>query len=1306
MISRYFPKWVKRTVIYIFLVLLIGCTANDLPLSLIDYSGDGIQKKVPESTSAAPLWYEQTLKLPKSANGKNYLFERITSEEGLSQNIVHTIIQDSFGYIWIGTSDGLNRYDGYRFVIFRNDPDEPKSISNNNIWAIFEDKYNNLWLGTEEGLNLYDRKNDQFIRFYNDPDRPDSLSNNKVRSITEDDQGDLWIGTWGGGLNHYDRHQGIFIHYTYDIEKPNSLSDNFIKTIYGDSKGLVWVATSNGLNRFDPRTGRFTVFQRNRGSPRITSEFELDMVYQGDYGYYWSGKPTPLDVELSEVDPGLLSNNQIQAIIEDDKRRLWIGTAAGLDCLNLTSGRFDHYRYDSEDSSSLSSNMILSLFFDQNEVLWVGTNNGLNGFNEEVGKFTRYTYNSDDPADNHSIGNQIVNTIYQDLSGAYWIGTSGGGVNRFDPSTNQFVHNYHDPENPATINGNMVWSFEEDTNIGYWVGTSTGIDRYDVLRGLFKHYSFRLTDGQDQSAIQVYSIMKSNDTTVWAGTSRGLFRYDPISQEFVPFHSDSSDDSMNPGEMIILDVVEKPIGQLWLGTYGAGLIHLDVDSGQRKSYEFDQDDPNSLSSNLVGSLLVGSEDDLYIGTRGGGLNKYLPESDSFLRYTSDPNDPASLSENNINALFESSTGEIWIATMGGLNRFNRGEGTFDLFSDSDGLASNVVYGILEDNSGILWISTNNGITRYDPQESTYLSYTCKHGLQANEFNPGSTLLSNNGLLFFGGVNGFTVFDPSLLVKNTYIAPVRVTSLTQSGKEINLPNSLEFVDELTLDWPKNYFEFKVTVMNYIQREENRVAYKLSTLDDDWRLLEPYQTAAYENLPGGTYTLFLKGANNDGFWSEPIQVFPIRISAPFWETNAFRIGGVLLAAAVIMIVVQMRVRGVQRYNRILRAEVEERTKDIEKRRMVAEGLREILFRINSDQAIEDSLDFVVCQTNKLMHSQVALIFTIEETEEFKIVAYSSTTDFLLYDQINPESLQPDLKEWVARVRKSKKVFRVTVGRRLEKYLAETQTHFRVAPIYSLKTVLGALAVLETQGKAVNEEDIDLLRSLADQAGLALENSRLRANAEEMAVVTERNRIARDLHDAITQTLFSANLIAESLPNTWHKDISQGKQNILALQKLNRSALAEMRTLLLELRPDVITEISFSDLIEQMAATVRGRVDADVELDIRESVQLPANIHLNVYRIAQESITNIIKHAKAQHVNVKYSSKHYRRNGQSFIKVETEITDDGIGFEPENIYGVHFGVKDMYERAEGIGASLKISSQPGEGTHMKFAWKGKDS
>lgn len=1256
------------------------------------------------------LWAEVNQDFPKSPNGRNLFFERITTEQGLSQNVVRTILQDSFGYIWIGTDYGLDRYDGDEFKTYKHDPGDDSSISDNHIWSLCEDSRRNIWIGTDNGLNLFDRRRNLFIRFTYDVDNNQSISSNRIRSVIEDSNGIIWIGTWGGGLNRLDQKSGEFILYPTSDSGDEGISDKYVRIVYEDSKGLIWIGTSNGLSSLNPRSEKIITFQRNSAAAPEVYEHDIEMLYGDDLEYFRSRRPIPLDTNLPEEEPQYLSNNQIQALVEDDsERKIWIGTSGGLDCFDFNTGRFEHYRFNADDESSISSNIVLSLMVDQNGTLWVGTNNGINEFDDEENNFIRYGSNSRDPDSPKNISNPIVNTIFQDISGSIWIGTSGGGINRFDYSTDFFVHNFHDPDILESVSGNMVWSFEEDSDIGYWVGSGNGIDRYNILTGRFEHYPFEGFNPNSDLPIQVYTIFKSFNADVWAGTSNGIYIYNPADRDFRKYNIGQNQPSAALEiieEAIILDIAEGKPGKMWFATYGSGLVYLEIDTGFGKVYTTDQEDPDSISSNIVNSLLFTRLDEMFIGTRGGGLNWYIPENDRFKRYISNPGNLESISDNNINSLFESKDGKIWVATMGGLNRFDPLSGEFEVYSEVNGLPSNVIYGIVEDHRGDFWISSSNGISNFVTQSNEFKNYQFDHGLQSNEFNPGSAFISSDGMIFLGGINGFTLFRPDLFSLNPYVPPIIVSSFSQNREEVELPFSLEFTSSIELDWPRNYFEFKVSNLNFVQRDKNQIAYKLTPVDEDWIYTNSSMMHAYENLSGGSYSLLIKGSNNDGVWGNEISAFTIKINPPFWENQYLRLGGAAFLLIAIIVGVQARVHNVQRYSRILEKEVEERTRDIEKRRNVAEGLREILVRINSDLSISESLDFVACQTTRLIESPVAMIFSIEDSSKPRIIAYSESSESPLKVIVSEELVEKNLEEWADKIKKSRRIFRANVGSRLEQFLAEEQIYFRVVPIYSMKTVLGGLAVLETQTRQVDEEDLDLLKSLADQAALAMENARLRQATEEMAVISERNRIARDLHDAITQTLFSANLIAESLPQTLARDQKQGNESLKNLQELNKSALVEMRALLLELRPDVIKEISLSELLDQMAATLRGRAGVEVVLRLEEKYKLPEQVHLQMYRVAQEAITNIIKHSKARTVSIELKTNSNKRKGFRYRNVRMKISDDGIGFDKESIKGAHFGLKDMVERAEAINAAIHINSIVGKGTEIEVLWKGKES
>ena len=487
------------------------------------------------------------------------------------------------------------------------------------------------------------------------------------------------------------------------------------------------------------------------------------------------------------------------------------------------------------------------------------------------------------------------------------------------------------------------------------------------------------------------------------------------------------------------------------------------------------------------------------------------------------------------------------------------------------MPSTVVYGVVEDHSNNLWVSTNNGLAKISPDLDVKAVYRFSDGLQANEFNPGAAFKSSDGLVFFGGINGFSVFRPELIRPNSYIPPVILSSFTQNREEIPLETTPEDLGIIELKWPRNYFEFKLSDLNFIQRDKNRIAFRLEPLENDWTITNSNVHQAYENLDGGTYTLLVKGSNNDGIWGGEVSALTIEIMPPFWERRGVQMGGGLAILLLLIAGVQLRVRNVQKYTHVLEKEVNDRTSDIEKRRKLAEGLREILLRINSNLSLAEILDFVVCQTTKLAETGLAFIFTYKNNEP-EIMAISVTASISnpsMFSEINLENL---VRGWDRNGRKPKN--EQEIGRML---MPESHDAiFSIIPVLSANSKLGGLAVLGNNDRRLNEDELDLLRSLADQAALAMENDRLRKATEEMAVITERNRIARDLHDAITQTLFSANLIAESLPHTIKVDRHKGEESLKNLQSLNKSALAEMRALLLELRPSVIKNISLTDLL----------------------------------------------------------------------------------------------------------------------------------
>ncbi|NIM96438.1 MAG: response regulator [Anaerolineales bacterium] len=826
---------------------------------------------------------------------RNINFEHLSLEEGLSQSVVTSILQDSQGFMWFGTQDGLNRYDGYEFKIYKHDPDDPNSLSDNFVWSISEDGGGNLWLGTNGGgLDRFDPETQEFTNFRYDPNDPYSLGGNVVNEVFVDSDGVLWAGTNTGGLCRFDGETERFTCYLNDPDDPNSLGSSSIDTIYEDSQGVFWIgAEGGGLNRFERETGKV-------------------IRYQND-----------------PEDPNSLSIGSVYTITEDDEGNLWIGmNANGLDVFDRNTELFKNYHNNPEDPRSLSNDTINALFVDRDGYLWIGTDaGGLNRFDGETGQFIRYQH---DPRDPTSINNDHIWSIYQDEAGVLWFGTFGGGINKFDPYQIKFVTHENDPNNPQSLNNNQIWAIHEDSKGILWIGTNEGgLNRFDRKTGEWRHY---INDPEDPNSLDdnwVLAIHEYPEGSLWIGTAGGgATRFDPETGQFTPY----------PEPEFILTFFEDQADNFWVGSNGGGLGLLDMETEQFSYYVFDEEDPFSLSNNSVTAITEGADGSLWVGTFLGGLNHFDRETEQFTRYLNDPEDPQSLAHNTVLHVHEDRDGELWIATSGGLDRFDPATETFIHYQVEDGLPNNTVYGILEEDAingsddVFLWMSTNKGITRFNTTTETFESYDVRDGLQSNEFNMGAFHKSDSGEMLFGGLNGFNTFYPDQVVDNAYLPPIVITDFQlfnesiEAGEDSPLIKPIELTEDIELTYNDDFFSFEFASLHYGSSEENQYAYIMENLDKDWNYVGTRRFAGYTNVPPGEYTFKVIGTNSDGVWNSEGAAVDIVVTPPFWQTWWFR--GILAVVVIggVLGGFSLRMRAIQAQNKRLAIQVEERTKEL--------------------------------------------------------------------------------------------------------------------------------------------------------------------------------------------------------------------------------------------------------------------------------------------------------------------------------------------------------------------------------------------
>ncbi len=1148
------------------------------------------------------------------------------------------------------------------------------SLSSNNIQAILEDGEGNLWVGTEEGLNRLDRAGGKFIRYLHDPRDDTSLAHDHVTSLAVDGQGRLWVGTRGGGLDRLDPGTGTFIHHRSETGDPTRISSDTVESLLLSQEGDLWVGGWNGLDRVNLESGIFTRFPFAQPGGDLTSE------------------------------------NTVSTLSEDSSGRLWVGTTgSGVYRLDPESGFTTHFKSLAEVPTSLSSDTVLSTRVDDSGNIWVGTTAGLNLFIPTINGFQRY---QPDPQLSGALSNPRVASIYQDRSGAYWLGTGGGRLEKFFAAPQHFKQVFSDTSANSPLSGDQVTAIYYDQTGNFWVGTRLGLNRELSPGGDFIQYHADADTPGSLPGESVGAVLMDSRSRLWVGTDRGLAQFNPASETFyqpgvslTPNEDPADQEIQRMGRAGITALLEDRDGWLWVGTRRDGLFRFSPDTEEVISYT-PPDKLHHLSGWSVLALAEDGQGNIWVGTQDKGMSRINPKNgitEDFISYAEDPN---WLIEDTVTALRVSETGAVWVGTNSGLFRFD--PVTRQVFRTS---IPATVFAILPDDAENLWVSTTRGLYRYDPESDLAHLFTTEDGLRGNEFILGAAFKDKQGRLYFGGQDGLTYFQPKDIQNNPFPPPVVLTGLNVAGVEPIFGEDAGRVQQISLRWPNTSFEFEFAGLSYILPELNHYAYKLEGFDRDWVQAGPTRNGRYTNLPGGDYILRIIAANNDGVWNTSGISIPVRVIPPLWEMPFFRWGLVLFLAVLAAGGFRLRVRDIARRNKQLERQVAERTREIEQRRRVAEGLRDVINLINANCPLEESLNLILEQVGQNFPN--GKIYLVEHTGENRLEFLDLpglSDEFPSAEAIQTQRHQvftDDAFPWLAEVvhsNSTKVISPLTEEEnssvtRLRGFTPGISSAVYI-PVMPEGEIFGGFLLFLPAGKTPGQEDLELLSTFADQCALAIGNERLRDRAEESAVLAERSRLARELHDAVTQTLFSASLIAEALPSTWQADRDEGKLLLRELRQLNRAALAEMRSLLMELRPSAILESRLGDLLRQLAEAVIGRAQIDMNLDIQDPCRLPDDVHIALYRISQEALSNISRHSQASRIDLVLRCRKLR--GRQY-QVSLSIHDDGIGFNPRLKKAGHFGLLGLKERAASIGARLKVTSSPGQGTTIQVAWQG---
>ena len=834
---------------------------------------------------------------------RNVRFSSLSTNEGLSQNDVKSILKDHEGYLWFSTDDGLNRYDGYHFTVYRHEPKNKGSLPNNNVTALFEDKAGQMWVGTSgTGLCLYNRDSDSFTTFSAKKNDDKTLSSGDINSIFQDHQGNIWVGTYSG-LNLLNAKTGAFHRFLYTKNR-DDIATHHIYSIREDGQGNLWLATGGGLVQFNYRTGYTKVYQHGG----INS----------------------------------LSNNQINTLFADASGNLYIGTAGGgLDFFDLKKQSFKHFEHQPGNLNSLVNNNVFALAAAAKNQIWIGTEDGLDLFDEEKSTFTKYTNEGKNENDeNNSIG------CILDNAGILWLGTYEAGVRFYDRNLTSFTHYSKQADNTSGLSSNIVTSFAEDRK-GFWLGTDGGgLNYFNPAARTFKHYLHQPQNKNSVAGNHVLRLLK-NKHDLWIGYyDAGLDVYNTDTKTITHFAKGEMPDQISGASVFGLS--QDKDGNIWAGLDDEG-INVIRNRKIIKRYRFTPlDTSNCLSNNDVRVIYRDRENNMWVGTYDG-LSLYNPAKDNFTRYKVNKG----LSNNTVISIFEDSKSNLWVGTLGGgLNLYDKNKHVFVPYTFPDGASHSIINSIAEDDRGFIWAGTNNGLVSFKPETREFRNYTPANNLQGNEFFMGAVLKSNNSELLFGGHYGFNIINAENLALNKHLPKVVFTDFqlfnkkVQIGENSVLQKAITETKTIRLKYDQSVFTIEYSGLNFTLPEMNSYAYKLQGFEKDWNYVGSQRKATYTNLNPGEYTFKVKAANNDGLWNNVPATLKIIIIPPFWMTWWFRSLIVAAVCGAVYSYYRYRLYAIKAKQKVLKQLVKEQTTAVFKQAEELQNQSEELQALNEE------------------------------------------------------------------------------------------------------------------------------------------------------------------------------------------------------------------------------------------------------------------------------------------------------------------------------------------------------------------------
>ncbi|MBQ5948615.1 response regulator [Massilia sp. ST3] len=852
-------------------------------------------------------------------------FDHLSVQHGLPQESVLSIAQDRDGFMWFGTQSGVSRFDGYRFITYRNELGNPKSLANNWVRALHVDRHGQLWLGTDGGLNRFDPATRSFTLFLPNETSRRGNGNRHIKTMISDGRDGLWIGT-GDGLQHFDMVSKRFTSWHREPGEPGTLSDDGINALALDAGGRLWIGTAAGLDSFGPARRRFD--HHPAGLAR---------------------RDTP-----------------VHALLVDDGQRLWVGRFGGLERHALEGaerGRVRRYR----TQDGMGPYWITALYQDQDGTLWAGSHDdGLYRWRVGGDRFDAYR---NTVTDRRSLADNYVSALYRDSVGTFWVGTWYSGVSRADLDSGGFARIVARPGAPDSLADSKVRVLLEEGN-RLWAGSTTGLSLLDPATG--KAVVYRHDPANPNSLIDTpaTALARDRDGVLWIGSRSGMTGFDPRSGRFRRKQLPGDAEANN-----VRGMLAARDGYVWITSLG-GLHRFDPVTQEVVSYRHDAARMASLADDITRPLLEDSRGRFWVGTFDG-LDLLDRKSGRFRHFRHDPYEKNTLSNDEIHYLMEDSRGDVWVGTAGGLNRMITaadGSVRFVRYTTRDGLVDDAVAAMLEDADGRIWVSTSSGLSCFDPKSGRWRSYTSADGITDGAFFDASALRASDGTLYYGGFNGITAFDPRAIRDNHTAPRAVITGLQVFNRPIEqampgvLSGPVEHADQITLPVDAAVLTLEFAALHFAAPERNRFAYRLDGFDQGWvQTGADKRFATYTNLEPGTYVFRVRAANKDGVWSEDVAALAITIEPPPWGTPWFRIGAAALFCTVVYVALRMRLAGLRHQKERLERQVGARTEQVEHQNRVLE---------RQTQELREQERRVRAQTNELQNAYRAL----QENEEF--------------------------------------------------------------------------------------------------------------------------------------------------------------------------------------------------------------------------------------------------------------------------------------------------------------------------------------